>query len=181
VLWGKSRLFLKIFMPRKPKPLYTTVIDTREQNPYKFGTPHRRELEDGGVVTYKLDEGDYAVELDGQLLPVRVERKSITDFYAVVGRERERFAGIKNGLYYGGESELLRLNRFASYLIIEATIDEVYHGIERSRIPGQAAIGSVFCWTVKYGVMPIFAGNWRNGNAICRRILEEFAVHWLQK
>jgi hypothetical protein len=168
-------------MPRKPKPLLTIVIDTREQNPYQFGKPHRREFEDGGVVEYKLDEGDYACELDGSLLPVRVERKSITDFYAVVGRERERFAGDKVGTYYGGESELLRLNRFTSYLIIEATIDEVVHGIERSKVNGKAAIGSVLCWTVKYGIMPVFAGNWRTGNAICRRILEEFAAHWLQQ
>ena len=175
-------------MARKPKPILTWVVDTREQDPYRFGEPHRREFAAGGTLRYGLGEGDYAVELDAVLLPVRIERKSITDFFAVCGRERERFAGLNGTGKYKSyasastvvekESELLRLTRFKSYLLIEADASQITHGIERSQVSGKAAICSALCWSVRFGVMPIFASNHRMGNAICQRLLEEFAVHF---
>ena len=154
-------------MPRKEKPLFTAVIDTREQLPYRFGQPHRRDLADGGTLRYKLDSGDYACELDAVLLPIRIERKSEIDFFACVGRERERF-----------EAELERLRPFKSYLLIEATAEQIAAGIERSQVSGKAAMCSALCWSVQFGITPIFAGTWRMGNAICQRILEEFCAHW---
>jgi hypothetical protein len=171
---------------RKPRPLFTVVIDTREQNPYRFGKPHRDELDDGGVIVSGLGEGDYGCMLDGELLSVRVERKSLSDLYGVVGNGRGRFAGDrKDGMYQVSEEsgvwepcELERLRQFKSYLVIEATADQVRAGYERSQIPGTAAWGSVICWSITYGIIPIFAGSWRTGNAACARILEEFAVHW---
>lgn len=171
-------------MPRKAKPILTWVIDTREQDPYRFGEPHRREFAAGGTLRYGLAEGDYAAELDAVLLPIRIERKSITDFFAVCGRERDRFAGLNgSGKYQAGpntqkESELLRLKQFTSYLIIEADASQISAGIERSQVSGKAAICSALCWSVRFGITPIFAGSHRMGNAICQRLLEEFAVHF---
>ena len=151
---------------RKIKPLYTVVIDSREQAPYAFGKPHRRELADGGTIVSGLGEGDYAPMLDGELLPARIERKSLGDLYGVVGHGRERF-----------EAELERLRPFRSWLVIEATCEQVRAGYERSRISGEAAFASVLCWSVKHGIAPIFAGSWKMGNAVCARILEEVALH----
>ena len=173
-------------MSRKERPLFTVIIDTREQAAYRFGAPHRRELEDGGVIVSGLEEGDYGCMLDGELLPVRIERKSLSDLYGVVGNGRGRFAGDrKDGMYRDSEEsgvwkpcELERLRKFKSYLVIEATADQVRAGFERSKISGEAAFASVICWACKYNISPIFAGSWRTGNAICTRLLEEFAIHY---
>lgn len=144
------------------------MIDSREppETRYQLGPPRRREFEDGGTLCYKLDEGDYSVELDAQLLAIRIERKAIGDLFACVGRERDRF-----------EAELERLRPYRSYLIIEGTAAEVSAGIERSQVSGKAAMTSVLCWSIRFGISPIFAGNWRIGNAICQRLLEEAAIH----
>ena len=151
---------------RKLKAFYTVCIDSREQNPYRFGVPHRRELADGGTIVTGLEEGDYAPMLDGVLLPVRIERKSLGDLYGGVGYGRGR-----------GEAELDRLRLFRSWLIIEASIEQVRHGFERSSIPGEAAFASVLCWSVRFSIAPIFCQSWKMGNVVCARILEEFAVH----
>ena len=153
-------------MARKQRPLYSVVIDSREQQRYRFGHPHRRELGDGGAIIYGLAEGDYAAMLDGILLPCRIERKSLGDLFGVVGYGRERF-----------EAELERLRPYRSFLIIEATADQVRAGYERSKISGEAAWASVIHWSVLFNITPIFAGSYRTGNAACARILEEVAVH----
>ena len=155
---------------RREKPIFTVVIDTREQAAYSFGAPHRRELLDGGTLRYALSEGDYACEVDGVLLTTRIERKSVSDFFGVCGHGRERF-----------ERELERLRRFSSWLIIEATPEHLKQGFERSMISGDAALGSALSWAVKFGIHPIFAGGRREGNGICRRILEYGAVEYLRK
>lgn len=133
-----------------------------------------------------LEEGDYSCLIDGELLPIRIERKSIEDYYGVVGRGRARFAGERaDGMYKSGPgrwvpSELERLRQFKSYLIIEATAAEVKHGIERSQISGEAALGSALCWSVTFGIHVIFAGDRRGGQDCCRRILEEYSHHWAE-
>jgi hypothetical protein len=173
---------------RKPRPLFTVVIDSNEatKNPYRFGKPHRDELDDGGVIVSHLAEADYSCMLDGELLSVRIESKSLSDLYGVVGKGRNRFASDKpGGLYFESDEsglwkpcELERLRKYKSYLVIEATADQVRAGFERSQISGAAAWASVLCWSVNFGIIPIFAGSWRTGNAACARILEEFAVHF---
>lgn len=152
---------------RREKPIFSVVIDTREQARYAFYSPKRRDLADGGILTYALSEGDYSCELNGELLPIRIERKTIVDYFGVVGRGRERF-----------ERELERLRPYRSYLLIEATVAEVRHGIERSLVSGEAALGSALAWSAEFGVSPVFAGNRRDGRDICQRLLEAFAAHY---
>jgi hypothetical protein len=220
-------------MRRKQRPLFTVVIDSREQTPYRFGPPHRKELDDGGSIISALDAGDYSCLLNGVLLPVRIERKSLSDLYGVVGHGRGRFAGDKkDGTYRVSEesgewaqSELLRLRPYKSFLIIEAQADvspseirlrqwlqsiaaerektsnpevdrlagraqlalrtpitdAVRAGYERSQIPGEAAWGSVISWCLQYGIVPLFCGSHRTGNACCARLLEEFAIQTLDE
>jgi len=148
------------------KPLITFVVDSREQMPYEFKSCARRDLEFGGSIEVGLGEGDYAVERDGVLLPVRIERKSIEDYFGVVGRGRDRF-----------ERELERLRPYRSYLLIEATAQEITRGTERSLVSGWAAMKSALCWSVTYNISPVFAGNRRAGQVICQGILEEAVAH----
>jgi len=151
---------------KRQKIPVTFVTDSREQRPWELGPPHRRELEDHGSIVYALDAGDYGVEIDGVLQPIRIERKSISDLFGVVGHGRERFV-----------RELEKLRDRPAFLIIEATAAEVKHGYERSLVSGEAAIGSLMCWSIRFGVHVIFAGNRTLAGGLARRLLEEFAVH----
>lgn len=182
-----SRFTPTPIMPqRKEKPLLSFVTDTREQLPLKFFTPRKDRFDDGGTVEYCLESGDYSCEKDGVLLPIRIERKSHSDYVGVVGRNRDRFAGAANradGMYQSGptewrKSELERLREFKSYLIIEATAAEVLHGCERSQVPGKAALHSALAWSITYGIHVIFAGDRTHARQIAQFLLEEFAYHY---
>jgi ERCC4-type nuclease len=159
-------------MRRADKPIFVGITDSREQRPFILGPPRRRELEDGGQLCYALDAGDYSAELhfDNKwlLLPIRLERKSIPDLFGVIGRQRERFV-----------RELEKLSKYRSYIVIEGTAEEVKRGYERSLVSGEAAFASLACWSCTYGVQPIFAGNRVTGAAFTQRVLEEFAIHYL--
>ncbi len=135
---------------------------------YSFSKP-RREFDDGGTLCYALDAGDYSVELDGELLPIVIERKSLSDYFGVVGHGRERF-----------ERELARLRGMTAYLLIEADARTIKAGYERSLVSGNAALASAICWACKFGVNPIFASSRRLGQEICQRLLQEFALHYLE-
>lgn len=153
---------------RKERPLLTFVRDTREQYPYAFNLPIKADkFDDGGYIDQFLSEGDYSCLVNGgDILPVRIERKQFGEFFAMVGKERERF-----------EAELERLRPYRSFLLIEATEKMIWDGFERSRVPGTAAWGSVWCWAARFGITPIFGGNRAHSRAICQRLLEEFASH----
>ena len=151
----------------KNKPRLTFIIDSREQNPYSFTRAHRRDVVFAGSRREGLSEGDYAVECGDEILPVRIERKSISDLFGVVGKGRDRF-----------ERELDRLSWMTSYLLIEATAEQVRHGYERSLVSGEAALGSVLHWSIQYSIAPIFAGNWMMGNRITQGLLEDYSLHY---
>lgn len=149
------------------------VVDSREQTPVRLGEPVRREFTLGGSVVQGLSEGDYAVSLDtGEtILPIRIERKSHIDLLGCVGHGRERF-----------ERELVRLEAYQyRAIVIEASLDDILRGHERSQVTGRAAASSLAGWSVRYGVHIWFAENHRRAGAIIQRLLEEFAVNHLRK
>ena len=113
-----------------------------------------------------LGEGDYAIRREGELLPVRIERKTLNDFFGCVGQSRERF-----------EAELERLRQYQSWLIIESHADEIRAGFVRSRVSGEAALGSAIHWAGIFGIHVVFTGNRHLGQRICQQALEEFAIH----
>lgn len=157
--------------PRKQKPLATWIYDTREQWPYEMAAPTATKFADGGSYRDGLGEGDYAIELDGERLSIRIERKSLADYMTVVGRNRERF-----------EAELGRLCDYdKAYVVIDATVEQIRKGYDRSLVSGEAAFGSMIHWMSVYGIPFFPAGNHRAGAIVCRRLLEEFAWHrWLE-
>jgi hypothetical protein len=157
---------------RKPRRLITFVIDSREQLPFEFTAPKRREFEDGGVIVDGLKEGDYSVCIDGgSPLPVRLERKSEGDLFGVCGFGRDRF-----------ERELERLRQYDyRALVIECSASEILRGFDRSQIPGKTVLASVLAWSVQFDLHVFFAGNRTMARAITQRVLEQYAIEFIRK
>ena len=120
------------------------VIDSREQLPFIF-TGQRYE----GVTTEPgaLLIGDYS--LAGLTDRVAVERKSLPDLIACLGRERDRF-----------ERELMRAAALDAFcVIVEADLATLLSGNYRSRLNPHAAAQSILAFTARYRVPFIFAGD----------------------
>ncbi len=119
------------------------VVDSREQCPFPF-THERYEVQ---VQPGTLSVGDYS--LAGLEDKVAVERKSLPDLVACLGRERERF-----------ERELMRgaaLDAFA--VVCEGSWLELARGEYRSQLNPHAACQSVLAFTARYRVPFLFAGS----------------------
>ncbi len=119
------------------------VIDSREQDGFPF-TGY-----DAEVVPGTLQTGDYS--LVGLEDMVAVERKSLPDLVACLGRERERF-----------ERELERL-RAMEYilLVVESPITDLATGQYRSKLNPTAALESVFAFMSRYRLPFYFAQDRR--------------------
>ncbi len=138
-------------IPSELKPeQVVAIIDTREQIPLDlsplqstFGT---------------LTTGDYS--LVGLEHVVSVERKSLPDFIACVGVERERF-----------QREVMRLLAFdVRCLVIEATWPDLERGEWRSKVTSSAAIGSTLGW-IATGLPVIMAGDHERAGRYVSRLL----------
>lgn len=130
------------------------VIDTREQAPLT--------LEPLRSVIGTLTTGDYSVA--GLEHMVAVERKSLPDFLACVGRERERF-----------ERECQRLIAYETRaIVVEATWSDLERGEwllrNRSKVSAQAAIGSALGW-IAQGIPVIMAGSHERASKFVSRLL----------
>jgi ERCC4-type nuclease len=118
----------------------TIVTDTREQYPLKFTRCQS--------VIGTLPTGDYAVQnLESYLC---VERKSLPDLVACCcSQQRDRF-----------EAELMRMKAYRfKYLIVEATLKDIYTGEYRSKANPESVVGSILSFSQRYDVMPILAGD----------------------
>lgn len=157
---------------RKVRPVIIFLQDSREQMPFDFTPPKRREFADGGTMVVGLREGDYSVALDSaQPLSVRLERKSIGDLFGVCGFGRERF-----------ERELERLRQYEYRgLVIESSASEIHRGFDRSQIPGKTALASVLAWSIQFDLHVFFAGSRSMARAISQRLLEQYAVDFIRK
>lgn len=116
----------------------TIVVDTREQSPWTF------EEHPADVVSEKLDEGDYAVLLDGRPVVV-VERKKKSDFAS----------GLMRGRALPQLAALARLPRAA--VVVEASYAQVLRSkrITRARMSDLVATAQA-----SYPNVPtVFAGT----------------------
>ena len=119
------------------------VVDSREQCPF----PLTHERYEAKTKQGALTVGDYS--LAGLEDKVAVERKSLPDLVACLGRERERF-----------ERELMRgaaLDAFA--VVVEADWLMLARGEYRSQLKPHAACQSVLAFTARYRVPFLFAGT----------------------
>ncbi len=115
------------------------VVDSREQAPLVFANLPSE------VGT--LDTGDYSVR--GLEHVIAVERKSLPDLLACVGRERDRFKR---------ELQRMRAYRFR-LLIVEADAATLERGQWRSEVTSAMVLGSLAAWTGQYGLPVWLAGN----------------------
>ena len=119
------------------------VVDSREQCPFPFAHERYGAKTKQGALTV----GDYS--LAGLEDKVAVERKSLPDLVACLGRERERV-----------EREWMRgaaLDAFA--VVCEGSWLELARGEYRSQLNPHAACQSVLAFTARYRVPFLFAGT----------------------
>jgi len=148
-------------LPSKLMPeSVVALVDSREQQPLDL-SPLQTRVEG-------LDTGDYS--LAGCEHIVRVERKSLPDLVACVGRERERF-----------DREVQRLLAFpVRLLIVEATWSQIeMHDIQpqwRGSITSQQVTGSLLSWTA-HGLPVHMVGDHQRAGVHCARVLYSVAKH----
>lgn len=130
------------------------VVDSREQAPFTF-------TEYGVEVSQDtLQAGDYS--LVGLESLVAVERKSLPDLVACLGRERDRF-----------ERELERLRGFESAaVVVESPLADLALGQYRSALNPKAAYESVVAFMCRYRLTFYFAQD--------RRGAERFTFSFLR-
>ena len=128
----------------------TAVVDTREQTPL--------DLSPLQTAASTLTTGDYSLAgLEGI---VAVERKSLDDLLACVGRERARF-----------DREVQRLLAYPTRcLVVEATWPDLEAGDWRSKVTPAAAVGSVLGW-IASGLPVVMAGDHQRAGRYVARLL----------
>lgn len=126
-------------------------MDTREQSPLDL-SPLR-------VSIGTLPTGDYSIV--GLENIVCVERKSLADLLACVGRERERF-----------DREMLRILAYPSrLLVVEAPWQQVCDGpYDRSSVASSAVFGSLLGWMAA-GIPIAFARDHADAGRLVSRFL----------
>lgn len=143
------------------------LIDTREQAPFTFEHENynRTVSEACGLAV-----GDYS--LAGLTDRVAVERKSLPDLVACLGRERERF-----------ERELQRaaaLDAFA--VVVESSWADLAGGNYRSQLNPHSACQSVLAFSCRYRIPFLFAGSRAGAEYITwgflRQYLESARKRW---
>ncbi len=129
------------------------AIDTREQTPYRYQESEVR----------SLPTGDYS--LVGLESKVAIERKTKSDAFTSLGRERARF-----------EREVRRLGRLDyGAIVVEATLRDLLRPAKYSRMNPRAVVASLLAWSVRYGVPVYFAGDRDHGQELTRQLL---SMYW---
>lgn len=132
------------------------IVDSREQAPFPF-TDYDAEVVEGA-----LTAGDYS--LLGLESLVAVERKSLPDLIACLGRERPRF-----------ERELERLRGFESAaVVIESPMAALALGEYRSALNPKAAYESVVCFMCRYKLTFYFAQDRRGAERFTYSFLRHY-------
>ena len=134
------------------KPDGIPVIDSREQRPDPFERGVRK----------ALGAGDYSIENFEDR--VAIERKTKTDAYQSIGRNRKRLVR---------ELERLAEMDFAA-IVIECSMSSFLEPPQYSSMHPNAAFNSLVAWAIRYGIHVFFADNRQLGYKITRELLEKF-------
>ncbi len=133
------------------------IQDSREQAPYLF-----RDYPEAKVQISTLQAGDYS--LAGLESIVAVERKSLPDLVACLGRERDRF-----------ERELERLRGYeAAAVVVESPLADLVAGNYRSQLNPKAAYESCIAFMARYRLTFYFATNRRGAERFVYSFLRHF-------
>lgn len=124
---------------------FRIVVDSREQAPWTFDSAPV--YEGTSVTVSSLPTGDYSVE--GFQDAVAVERKSLPDLVACLGRERDRFA-----------RELARARGLESFaVVIEGSFTDLKQGQYRSMLNPHSACQSICAFMARWHIPFVFAGT----------------------
>lgn len=139
-----------------PAESVVVIIDPREQCPFSMDPMQ--------TIEGTLQSGDYSYRGGENIC--RIERKSLEDLIACVGRERERF-----------EREIERLLAFpCRALIVEGSWQDIERGEWRSQVHPKAAVNSLLSWTAR-GLPCVLPGNRQLAEEYARRIIYMSARH----
>lgn len=128
------------------------IVDTREQNPWKFDTTE----------TATLQTGDYTVEgVSGA-----IERKTASDFLASITHDRERF-----------EAECRRAESFEKPMVVlvEEPWQTFENGEYRRNVHPNAVAGTVEAWEERYNVRFVFEESRQTAKRRAKAILKRWA------
>ena len=162
----------------KSKP-FTIIKDTREQDGYSFAASSSRYHTCNGMVSRKLDTGDYSIEgLEDKLC---IERKaSVVEFANNVGHDQVRFL-----------KEIERMKDFPhKFIILEFSLSELIDFPENSRIPeksknsvkitGKYMLKCLMEFQLYDNIHVIFCGNKYNAfltvSSLLKRVNELYTV-----
>lgn len=131
-------------------PLYTIVVDTREQRPYNFVDP---------VVKKGLLAGDYSIEeLENR---IAVERKTLNDFVNTVIHNKERFF-----------KELTKLQTYDfACIVVEATLKQILAGKFTSNASPLSVIGLMISCMTKFKIPIILCDSRQYAQVFVERFL----------
>ena len=140
---------------------FKVVVDTREQAPWRF-TGHPLPIIET-ITDRALKTGDYSIH--GLEHRFAVERKSVGDFLHSIGSDRERF-----------EREMERLANmdYAAVVIEGGWEDLVINLPENSRMNPRSISGTIFAWSVRYGVHFWPMPSRRFAEVAAFRLMEQF-------
>lgn len=131
------------------------VVDSREKCPWTFCNLRS--------ISGSLSAGDYSLENLTHL--ISIERKSLDDLLACIGRERDRFKR---------ELQRLRGYRFRC-LVIEASYSDLERGEWRSQLKPSHVLGSLAAWTVQYSLPIWLAGDHQAAGRFAEKFLYQAA------
>ncbi len=145
---------------------YTILIDQREKAPYRFGQlgdPDQASALQVRTQVTTLSTGDYT--LAGLESQVAIERKSLADLFATLGRRREQF-----------EAEHKRMAEmdFAA-VIIEASWEQIlFSPPPESQLRPETVLSTAIAWSQRYGVHWWCVPSRRAGEVTTFRMLDRF-------
>ena len=132
------------------------LVDSREQATFPFSGY------DVEVVPGTLQAGDYSIP--GLESLVAVERKSLPDLVACLGRERSRFCN---------ELDRLRGHESAA-VVVESPIEALAKGEYRSKMDPKAAYESVVAFMCRYRLPFYFAQDRRGAERFTYSFLRHY-------
>ncbi len=141
------------------------VQDTREQLPLNFRLSKNVE----GVVTKKLDAGDYSIE--GYENKIAVERKSALDLFGTLGKGHKRFQRELERAKSMDYFVILVENSFIS--VYEKTFDDAHY----SKMRGDVIIKICYALKFKYGIDVIFCNGRKEAAVIVRQLFMAYLKH----
>lgn len=134
-------------------PEFKIIRDSREKRGFDLDGPTR---------VAGLKTCDYSLE--GYEDMVGLERKSMDDLIACLGKQRDRF-----------ERELVRARDFQySAVIVEGTFADLASGRYTSRLHPNSAVESISAFEVRYKIPFLFCGTQALAARKCESLLRKF-------